>query len=330
MRAAFVRSLIDSARADERVFLLVGDVGYSLVEPFAQEFPDRFINVGVAEQNMIGIATGLALCGRVVFAYSLANFPTLRCVEQIRNDVCYHNADVKIVASGGGLSYGALGVTHHATEDIGVLRTLPNMTVVAPGDPVESALATQAIARWPGPCYLRLARTGDPLIYQTTPDLQIGRAIKVRDGSDVTLIATGGILWNAVQAAEQLNLRGIQSRVLSMHTVKPLDIDAVIMAAQETGAVITIEEHSIIGGLGSAVSEILAERGCSGVLFERIGIDDRFCSRVGSQAYLQKAYSLSVEGIVNAVGSLVQEKIIGCKLATRVIYRGQIPVKSSG
>jgi len=307
VRAAFVRSLIDSARTDERIFLLVGDVGYSLVEPFAEEFPDRFVNIGVAEQNMTGIATGLAMCGKIVFVYSLANFPTLRCVEQIRNDVCYHNANVKIVASGGGLAYGALGITHHVTEDIGIMRTLPNMTIIAPADPVESALATRAITEWSGPCYLRLVKTGDPLLHKRTPDFQVGKAIVVRDGSDVTLIATGGILKNAIQAAEQLSKQGIQSRVLSMHTIKPLDVDAVLAAARETSAIITIEEHNIIGGLGSAVSEVLAERGRR-VAFRRIGINDTFCSQVGSQAYLQKVHSLSVESIAEIAGSLRRVK----------------------
>ncbi len=311
MRAAFVRTLIDSARADERIFLLVADVGYSLVEPFAQEFPDRFINIGIAEQNMMGIATGLAISGKIVFAYSLANFPTLRCVEQIRNDVCYHNANVKIVASGGGLAYGALGVTHHVTEDLAIMRALPNMTVIAPGDPTEAALATRAAAEFPGPCYLRLARTGDPVVHEAVPDFQIGKAITVREGSDLTLIAIGEMLYNTVQAAERLVQQGIKARILSMHTIKPLDVEAVLVAVQETSAIITIEEHNIIGGLGSAVAEVLAESGISGIAFKRMGINDSFCSEVGSQEYLRRIYSLSVEDIVKAVQLLrtVQEQV---------------------
>ena len=299
MRAAFISTLIDLARKDESIFLLVGDVGYSLVEPFAQEFPRRFINIGIAEQNMIGIAAGLALSGKVVFAYSLANFPTLRCVEQIRNDVCYHDANVKIVASGGGLAYGALGMTHHATEDLAIMRALPNMTVIAPGDPTEAALATRAAAEFPGPCYLRLARTGDPVVHETVPDFQIGKAITVRNGDAITLVASGGILHNTVQAAKQLEQKGIKPRVLSMHTVKPLDAEALLAAATETKAIITIEEHSIIGGLGSAVAEVLAESGISRIVFKRVGIKDCFSPVVGSQAYLCKYHSLSVEDIVN-------------------------------
>ncbi|MFC1903324.1 transketolase family protein [Chloroflexota bacterium] len=298
MRAAFIRTLINLARTDQRVFLVVGDVGYSLVEPFAQEFPDRFLNAGIAEQNMIGIATGLALSGKTVFAYSLANFPTLRCLEQVRNDACYHNVKVKIVSAGGGLAYGALSVTHHVTEDLAIMRALPNMTVVAPGDPVEAALATQAITQRPGPCYLRLARTGDPVIHQVAPDFQIGRALKMQDGNGITLIATGGILYNTMKAAEELAHQGIQARVLSMHTVKPLDTDAVLTASQETGAVMTIEEHNVIGGLGSAVAEVLAESGNSRIPFRRLGINDSFCSRAGSQKYLWEVHGLSIQNIV--------------------------------
>jgi len=306
MRTSFINTLIDIARIDERIFLLVGDVGYSLVEPFSQKFPDRFINVGIAEQNMTGIATGLALSGKIVFIYSIANFPTLRCVEQIRNDVCYHNANVKIVSSGGGIAYGALGTTHHVTEDMGIMRTLPNMTVIAPGDPVEAALAVQAAAKLPGPHYLRLVKTGDPVVHQVAPDFQIGRAIMIREGSDITLIATGGMLYNTIQTAEHLTQQNIQARVLSMHTIKPLDADSVLAAARETSAIITIEEHNIIGGLGSAVAEVLAECNNSHVSFKRMGIPDSFCSQVGSCEYLQQAYSLSVSGIAKEVQSLME------------------------
>lgn len=306
MRAAFISTLIDLARKDERIFLLVGDVGYSLVEPYAQEFPRRFVNIGIAEQNMVGIAVGLALSGKTVFAYSIANFPTLRCVEQIRNDVCYHNANVKIVTAGGGLIYGALGTTHHVTEDVAIMRVLPNMTVVAPGDPAEAALATRATAEWSGPCYLRLGRTNDPQVHQTTPDFQIGKAIKLCEGQDITLIASGGVLHNTVQAAQQLAQQRIQSRVLSMHTIKPLDKVAVLSAATETGAIVTIEEHNIIGGLGSAVAEVLAEENNPNVAFMRMGIPDEFCTRVGSQAYLRELYCLSVEGIVSSVKKLME------------------------
>lgn len=308
MRASFISGLIELAREDENIYLLVADVGYRLVEPYAEEFPDRFVNIGIAEQNMIGIATGLALSGKTVFAYSIANFPIFRCLEQIRNDVCYHRADVKIVTAGGGLVYGALGSTHHVTEDLALMRALPNMTVVAPADPVEAALAVRAIAGQQGPCYLRLGRTGEPNIHKITPgDFQIGKALKVRDGGDIALIASGGIVYNAMQAAQQLAGQGIESRVLSMHTIKPLDKEAVLSAG-ETGAIVTIEEHSIIGGLGSAVAEVLSEGSNSNVAFMRVGIPDEFCAQVGSHEYLREIYSLSVGGIVASVKKFMETK----------------------
>ena len=307
MRTAFIQTLVQIAERDERVWLLVGDLGFGVVTPFVERFPQRFVNAGVAEQNMTGVAAGMALCGKVVFTYSIANFPTLRCVEQIRNDVCYHNADVKIVCVGGGLAYGAVGVTHHATEDIAILRALPNMTVVAPGDPVEAGLATRAVVNWPGPCYLRLGRTGEPRIHQSEVDFQIGKAITVREGSDLTLIATGGLLCNAVQVAEQLSQQGIQPRVLSMHTIKPLDAEAVLAAARETAAIVTIEEHSVIGGLGGAVAEVLIEADQRPRYFKRIGLNDTFSSVVGDQEYLRAQYGLDMAGILNTVQSVLAE-----------------------
>src|SRR6266403_2240554 len=196
MRGAFFGALTELAERDERIHLVVGDLGFGAVEPFASRFPDRFLNAGVAEQNMTGVAAGLALCGKVVFTYSIGNFPTLRCLEQIRNDVCYHQANVKIVAVGGGLAYGSLGMTHHATEDLAILRSLPGLKVVAPGDPVETRLAVRALVADPSPCYLRLGRAGEPALHAGDIDFAIGRAITVREGSDATLISTGGMLEN--------------------------------------------------------------------------------------------------------------------------------------
>jgi transketolase len=297
MRAAFIRALLDLAARDDRIYLVVGDLGYSIVEPFVERFPTRYLNVGVAEQNMTGIAAGMALCGKVVFTYSIANFPTLRCVEQIRNDVCYHQADVKIVSVGGGLGYGALGITHHATEDIAVMRALPRTVVVAPGDPLEAELATRAVVEQRGPCYLRLGKSGEPRIHQPGVDFSLGKAITVREGDDLCLIATGSMLYSAVKVAELLLRDGIQARVLSMHTIKPLDTEAVLGAARETSAIVTLEEHSVTGGLGSAVAETLAESSEFRVPFKRLGLPPVFTSLVGNHEYLKEAYSLSVEGI---------------------------------
>jgi transketolase len=302
MRTAFFRALGDLAESDERIHLVVGDLGFGCIETFAERFPDRFLNVGVAEQNMTGVAAGMALCDKTVFTYSIANFPTFRCLEQIRNDLCYHDANVKIVAVGGGFSYGALGMSHHATEDLAIMRSLPKMTVVAPGDPVEAELATRAIADEPGPCYLRLARAGDPRVHEEPFDFKLGRAAVVRQGDDATIISTGGMLPTAVRAADRLASEGRRVRVLSMHTVKPLDDEAVLRAARETRIVFTLEEHSIMGGLGSAVAEVLAEANLQGVAFKRLGLPSAFSSQVGSQEYLLRIHGLDLDTVSHVVG----------------------------
>ncbi len=307
MRNAFIHTLTELAEGDDRINLVVGDLGYSVVENFAERFPNQFLNVGVAEQNMTGLAAGMALCGKIVFTYSIANFPTLRCLEQLRNDVCYHEANVKVVSVGGGLAYGSLGMSHHGSEDLGALRLLPNMVVVAPGDPVEAELATRAVAHHDGPCYLRLGKAGEPKVHSGPIDFRLGRALTVRAGEDLTLISTGGMLADTVSAAEQLAREGIQARVLSMHTLKPLDTEAVLAAGRETSAVITIEEHSVIGGLGSAVAETLAEAAPDvRVAFKRLGLPSVFVCDVGGHAYLRKAFALSPEGIVKALEPLLE------------------------
>ena len=193
MRTAFINTLNELASRDERIWLLCGDLGFSVLEPFAKSFPNRYVNVGVAEQNMTGVAAGLALSGKIVFTYSIANFPVIRCLEQIRNDVCAHNLNVKIVSVGGGFAYGSAGYTHHGTEDLAIMRVLPNMTVLAPGDPVETRLLTVAATEQPGPCYLRLGKAGEPTIHTSEPEITIGKAIILRQGGDGTLISTGGM-----------------------------------------------------------------------------------------------------------------------------------------
>jgi transketolase len=288
MRTAFIETLCELAAVEERIWLLTGDLGFSVLEKFADRFPDRYVNVGVAEQNMSGIAGGLARCGKIVFTYSIANFPTLRCLEQIRNDICYHSGNVKVVAVGGGYAYGAQGYTHHGIEDIAIMRSLPGMTVVAPGDPVETKLATHAIVEQNGPCYLRLGKANEPVVHKSLPEFRLGQAIWVCRGSDVTIISTGGMLMEAVETAERLEkLDGIRAGVVSMPTIKPLDSATVIQAANQTGAIVTAEEHSVTGGLGSATAEVLAESGLT-ISFRRFGVPDRLNHTVGSQSYLRR------------------------------------------
>jgi transketolase len=306
MRTAFIETLFELAKQDSRVVLITGDLGFSVIEPFMKTLPKQFVNAGVAEQNMTGMAAGMALSGKIVFTYSIGNFPTLRCLEHIRTDVCYHNANVKIVCVGGGFCYGAAGATHHATEDLGIMRMLPGMTVIAPADPSEARKATRAVVNQTGPCYLRLGKAGEPVVHPSDIDFQIGTAIRVREGDDLTLVATGGMLRFVLEAADRLRANRIHARVLSMHTLKPLDSNAILSAARETPAIFTIEEHSILGGLGSAVAEVLAESAQPLPVFKRLGLPSAFSATVGTQQYMLEQHGLSPEGIVHSVMELVR------------------------
>jgi transketolase len=303
MRDTFVRTLTELAAADPGVLLLTGDLGFGVLTDFARRFPRQYVNVGVAEQNMTGLATGIALEGHTVFTYSIGNFPTLRCLEQIRNDACYHEANVKIVSVGCGMSYGALGISHHATEDISILRALPNITVVSPCDLWEATEATRALASSPGTALLRLDKSAAPATVRRGETFHLGKARTVREGSDVTLVATGGILGEVLAAADLLESQGIQCRVLSMHTIKPLDTATLCLAAAETGGIVTVEEHTVEGGLGGAVAENLLELGAVPRFFLRIGLRAGFSSVVGSQQYLRKVYSLDAPSIAQAVST---------------------------
>jgi transketolase len=306
MRNAFVGELIELAAGDPRIFLITGDLGFGVFEEFAGRYPKQFLNAGVAEQNMTGVATGLALEGRIVFTYSIANFPSLRCLEQIRNDAAYHDANVKVVSIGSGFSYGPLGISHHATEDITILRSLPGLTVVSPGDEWEVRQATRALVATPGTCYLRLDKSKAPPTHREEDIFKIGLARLVREGGDLTIAVTGGILEVALEAAADLaRSHGVEARVLSIHTAKPLDTRAVVAAARETGGIITLEEHTVEGGLGGAIAESLLELGVIPRAFLRIGLRAGFSSAVGSQSYLRTLYGLDRPGVVaSALGLL--------------------------
>ena len=296
MRSLFNKVLLEIAEKNDRIYMVLADIGYGEIEGFAERFPDRFFNVGVAEQNMTGVACGVAMEGNIAVTYSIANFPTLRCLEQIRNDVCYHKANVKIVIIGGGLAYGALGVSHQATEDLAIMRALPDMVVLAPADFSEAEAAVHAMIAHDGPVYYRCGYKKEPALHGGPIDFRIGRAIQVRDGGDVTLIGTGTITYRAFEAAGILESQGIKARVLSMHTVKPLDREAVLAAARETRAVVTVEEHNVLGGLGGAVAEVLAEAG-AGVPFLRIGLPDSYVHLVGSHNWLLEHYGFAPQAI---------------------------------
>lgn len=305
MRDEFVRKLIEIADQDRNLMLITGDLGFGVLTKFAERFPSQFVNAGVAEQNMTGLAVGMALEGKTVFTYSIANFSTLRCLEQIRNDACYHDVNVKVVSVGGGFCYGPLGISHHATEDMAVLRALPGIKVVAPGDVVEAGYATRAVYETSGTCYLRLGRGNEPKVHIPPIDFKLGRAIRLFEGDDVAVFSTGGILKNAFEARQQLVKKRLSVGLYSMHTLKPIDRDTVEQVAKRVKLLVTVEEHSVIGGLGGAVAEIIAQMPDGRARLKIIGLNDCFSSVVGDQEYLRHIYGMSVESIVKTVEDLI-------------------------
>jgi transketolase len=300
MRTTFAKTITHIAKRNKNVMLLTGDLGYSVFEDFQNQNPRQYLNMGVAEQNMAGVAAGLAMEGRVPIIYSIVPFTTMRNFEQIRNDICYQNLNVKIVGVGAGFSYGPYGHTHHGLEDIGILRTIPNLVILTPGDPVEVALATRAMMRYTGPVYMRLGKAGEPIIHKKKPVFVMGKGFLMRDGRDVTVIATSTMLERAIQVADQLG----STRVISMPTIKPLDTKIIIDSLKKTKAIVTLEEHSIVGGLGSAVSEVIAESGIK-TIFKRIGVSDNFTKAIGLQEYMRRVNGLSVDQIVHTIKKLL-------------------------
>jgi len=307
VRDHFIQRLSSLVQQDPNILLITGDLGFAVFDDFRKNYPDNFINVGVAEQEMIGLATGLALEGKTTFTYSIANFATLRCLEQIRNDAAYHGANVNVVCIGGGFSYGPLGISHHATEDLAILRSIPDITVVAPCGYWETMEATEALVNIQGTCYLRLDKSaGADKPHNDNEIFQIGKARKIREGSDCTIIVTGGILEEVLLAYETLTSEGISTRILNMHTIKPIDESAIMAACAETGAIITVEEHTIYGGLGGTVSEVLMYGNTVPKKFLCIGFEAGFSSIIGSQAYLRQHYRLDANSISERVRSLLK------------------------
>ena len=292
MRDTFVRTLVDLAKDNKNIELVTGDLGFGVLKPFWEQCPNQFTNAGIAEQNMASLAAGMALSGKIVFTYSIGNFPTLRCLEQIRNDCAYHNANVKIVCIGGGFSYGSLGMSHQATEDIAILRALPNVAVFAPGDLVEAEAVTKAIANYPGTCYLRLGRGGEKRIHARIDNFQIGKAIKVKDGKDIAIFSTGAIMDEVMEAYELLVKKGYSPSIYSFPTIKPIDEEVIGQCARDYKLIVTVEEHNVVGGFGSAVSEGVAGLDCEKARVVRVGLNDEYSIKVGSQKYLRKEYGL--------------------------------------
>ena len=304
MRDTFVKTLVEEAKKNPNIELITGDLGFGVLKPYFEALPNQFTNAGIAEQNMTGIASGMALCGKTVFTYSIGNFPTLRCIEQIRNDCAYPKANVKIICVGGGFVYGSLGMSHQATEDIAIMRALPDVTVVCPGDLVEAREATKAIANTPGTVYMRLGRGGEKQIHERIADFEIGKAIKIKDAQadkkKIALFSTGAILDEACEASQILEENNIGVEQYSFHTVKPIDKKVILECADKYDYIVTVEEHNIVGGFASAVSEVITDN-AKAVKLIKIGLNDEYCSKVGNQKYLREQYGMSADKIVDTV-----------------------------
>ena len=293
MRNTVINELTRMAQTDDRMVLITGDLGYSVLEGFEKNFPERYINAGIAEDGMTSVAAGIALSGKIVFTYSIGNFNTLRCMEQLRNDVCYHQANVKVLSVGGGFSYGQLGMSHHSTEDIAMMRELPHMRVYVPADPEEAVAALHDAVAYSGPCYIRIAKRGEPNLYAKGSSYDVTQIHELRAGTDVCLLGCGPMLGEVCKAADLLYAKGISTAVYSVPCIKPLDTASIKELATRVELLVTVEEHQNIGGLGGAVAEtVSALRGIRAPLL-RLGLNDEFTSIVGSHDYLCEQYGLS-------------------------------------
>jgi len=296
MRNAFADEVAQIAKKDSRIVLLSGDIGNKLFDPFKMVDSKRFLNCGIAEGNMMSVAAGMGLNGLRPIVYTITPFTTTRCFEQIRVDVCYHNSPVIIVGTGSGLSYAELGPTHHSLEDLAIMRTLPGMQVLAPCDAVELRLALRAAIQSSNPTYIRIGKKGEPLLHTVEPIFNIGKAITMRHGNNVKILASGTIMSNTLEAADLLNSKGISTQVSSIHSMKPFDKDYLIEGLNSFDLVVTVEEHGKIGGLGSAVSDVLSSINTHPPLLS-LGAPDEFMHEMGSQQYAHRKYGLDSNGI---------------------------------
>ena len=309
MRDAFVKTLVELAKEDKNIELVTGDLGFGVLKPFWEQCPNQFTNAGIAEQNMTSMAAGMAIEGKTVFTYSIGNFSTLRCLEQIRNDCAYHNANVKVVCIGGGFVYGALGMSHQATEDLAILRSLPDVMVMAPADLIEAEECTKALAKTPGTAYLRLGRGGEKQIHSKIDNFQIGKAIKVFNGEDVAIFSTGAIFEEVTVAVEELVKKGYKPAVYTFPTVKPIDRETIEEISQNFELLVTVEEHNIIGGFGGAVAEVMAEMDNKVAKLVRIGLNDSYSICVGNQKYLRNKYMMDSKAIVDKICVEMEKRI---------------------
>lgn len=298
MRTAYLDTLYELASKDKKVYALISDNGAIVYDKYRRDLPSQYLNLGISEANMLGVAAGMASCGKIPFAYTIGAFLAYRAFEFIRNDICLQKQNVKIVGTGAGEVYSALGPTHHSTEDLGGLRALPNLTILCPASPLEVRKATEAAYEYEGPIYLRLGTNRETEIYDGDYVFEIGKGITLRNGNDITLISTGSIVRDVLEAAKSLDKDGIQARVINIHTIKPIDREIILRAIAETGKIVTVEDHNVIGGLGSAVAEVVAESG-KGIAFKKLGLTD-FSAGYGSYQQVKENNGIGIRQIYDA------------------------------
>lgn len=307
MRDAYLSALYRLAGENGNVLALISDNGAIVYDKFRRDFPKQYFNYGISEANMVASAAGLASCGKLPFAYTITNFLTMRAFEFIRNDVCLQEMNVKLVGTGAGFAYSTLGPTHHGTEDIALMRALPNIAIVSPASPKETYKATLACAAHSGPTYLRLGTSKEPEIYDGDHDFVFGRGIVLSEGDDATIFSTGSITRDALDAALELKKNGVSAGVVNIHTIRPLDVGLIVGRAKATGAVVTVEEHNVNGGLGGAIAEALLENGCCPAFF-RMGLTTGFCAGYGSRAEMKEINGLSPKHIIARVKEAIALK----------------------
>lgn len=302
MRDAFVKTILALATTNKNLILITGDLGYNVLTPFGDSFPGQFFNLGIAEQSMTSIACGMALEGKIVFTYSIANFPSLRCLEQIRNDCAYHHANVKIVSIGSGFSYGVAGMSHHGTEDLAILRSIPNISVFSPCDKEETVMITKLAFSTPGTCYIRLGKGGEKSIHQQPiEDACFWKAQTIVSGKKLIVFSTGNITQEALCAVNELKKYGLDIGLVSFPIIKPIDKESIINFSYHADLIVTIEEHNLMGGFGSAIAEIISEMKEPHSRLIRMGINDEFASLCGNQEYLRAYHHLSSSHIIKRI-----------------------------
>ena len=307
MKKEFIDTLIKLAEKDENIYLLTGDLGFSFFEKFAEKFPKRFINCGVAEQNMIGIAAGLAVEGKKVYIYSIIPFVVFRCFEQIRNDICYHNLDVKIIGVGAGFSYGTHGATHYGIEDIAVLRPLPNITILCPADPMEMENLILQSYKTKNPTYIRLDKNAEK-IHNSNFKIILSKPAVLKNGKNGAIIAIGASLKTAINVAKKLEEKGYNFKVISAHTIKPINQNAWLKELGEIKLIFTIEEHRLTGGLGDMIGNFLLENNLKNVFLKKIGVSDKYFSVIGKQDYLRKLNKIDEKNVYKIILKNLNEK----------------------